>query len=74
MRLHGLLGQDGCGGGVIGPGKEPGWGGDIDSAIQLKFMCSPRSVNPSPLPPFGTTGQRWRTGKGSSGMQVLPRA
>lgn len=27
MRLRGLLGQDGGGGGLIGPGKEPGWRG-----------------------------------------------
>lgn len=41
-------------------GSRAGEAGCIDSAIQLKFMCSLWSVNPSPLPPFGTTGQRWR--------------
>lgn len=47
-----------------------GEAGYIDSAKRLKFMCSLWSVNSSPLPPFGTTGQRWRTRRGSSGMQV----
>lgn len=52
-------------------GKGAGLWGNSDSAIRLKFMCTARSVNPTPLPPFGTTGQRWRTGKGLPGMQGL---
>lgn len=41
MRLHGLLGQDGGGGGVIGPGKEPGWGGNrLSNTTEIYVLSS----------------------------------
>lgn len=59
----------GRGGGGIEPGREWGEVGvegwlcrDSESALQLKFMCCTCPVDPSPLLPIGTTGQRWRTG------------
>lgn len=58
--------EEGVGGVRLGQVKRMVCVGNGDSAVQLKFMCCTRSVNPSLLPPIGRAGQRWRTERRAS--------